>query len=140
MDASDPNAHALATLQGIWQQVAFEENGIPDAPDSTGAPDALTIIDGDQFAVRTPQGELLLEGRFTLDASVTPKAITWIDAMGPDAGMPLLASYRLEGDRFVFIAADAGAPRPTTFRTVPGLTMRTFVRHVPAAAAGKTGR
>lgn len=100
----------------------------------------MTIIDGDHFCVRKPQGELLLEGRFTLDASITPKAITWIDAMGPDAGMPLPASYRLEGGRFVFIAADAGAPRPTTFRTVPGLTMRTFVRHVPAAAAGNVGR
>ncbi|MGN2253966.1 hypothetical protein ACFWZ4_11350 [Frateuria sp. GZRe12] len=36
--------------------------------------------------------------------------------------------------------ADAGAPRPMTFRTVPGLTMRAFVRHAPAAAAGNTGR
>ncbi|MGN2251589.1 TIGR03067 domain-containing protein [Frateuria sp. GZRe14] len=140
MDAPDPNAHDLAALQGVWRQVAFEENGVPDAPDSTGAPDALTIIDGDHFCVRTPQGEMLLEGRFMLDASVTPKAITWIDAMGPDAGMPLPASYRLEGDRFVFIAADAGAPRPTTFRTVPGLTMRSFVRHASAAAAGNAGR
>ncbi|MGN2245262.1 TIGR03067 domain-containing protein [Frateuria sp. GZRR35] len=132
MDASDPNAHDLAALQGIWQQIAFEENGDPAAIDSTGAPDALTIIDGHHFAVRTPQGEFLLEGRFALDASITPKAITWIDAIGPDAGQPLPASYRLEGDHFVFIAADAGAPRPTTFRTVPGLTMRTFVRHLPA--------
>ena len=132
MDASDPNTHDLAALQGIWRQVAFEENGDPAAIDRTGAPDALTTIDGHHFAVRTPQGELLLEGRFTLDASVTPKAITWIDAVGPDTGKPLPASYRLEGDRFMFIAADAGAPRPTTFRTVPGLTMRTFVRHVPA--------
>ena len=132
MDAPDPNARDLAALQGVWRQVAFEENGDPAAIDSTGAPDALTIIDGDHFAVRTPQGELLLEGRFTLDASVTPRAITWIDAIGPDAGLPLPASYRLEGDAFVFIAADAGAPRPTTFRTVPGLTMRAFVRHVPA--------
>jgi len=132
MDASDPDADDLAALQGIWQQVAFEENGVPDAPDSTGAPDALTLIDGHHFQVRTLAGELLLEGRFTLDASVTPKAITWIDAMGPDAGMPLPASYRLEGDRFVFIAADAGAARPLAFRTVPGLTMRSFVRYRPA--------
>lgn len=124
----DASAHDLAALQGTWRQVAFEANGVADAPDATGAPDALTIISGTRFAVRTPQGELLLEGRFTLDASVTPKAITWIDAIGPDAGRPLPASYRLEGDRFVFIAADAGAPRPTDFRTVPGLTLRRFVR------------
>lgn len=136
MDALDPDARDLAALQGIWEQIAFEENGIVDAPDSTGAPGALTIITGHHFAVRTPQGELLLEGRFTLDASATPKAITWIDAIGPDAGMPLPASYRLDGDSFVFIAADAGAPQPTSFRTVPGLTMRTFVRrHAPVEAS-----
>lgn len=128
MDAFDPNAGDLAALQGTWVQVAFEENGVVDAPDNTGAPDALTIISGHHFAVRTPQGELLLEGRFTLDASATPKAITWIDATGPDAGKPLPASCRLEGDRFVFIAADENAPRPTIFRTEPGLTMRGFVR------------
>ena len=78
--------------------------------------------------MRTLQGELLLEGRFILDASTTPCAITWIDAIGPDAGQPLPASYCLDGDDFVFVAADAGALRPTEFRTVPGLTMRRFVR------------
>lgn len=30
MDAFDPNAHDLAALQGVWQQVAFEENGVAD--------------------------------------------------------------------------------------------------------------
>jgi len=139
MDALDPNAHDLAALQGTWQQVAFEENGVADAPDSTGAPGALTIIDGHHFRVRTLEGELLVEGRFTLDASATPKAITWIDATGPDAGLSIPASYRLEGDRFVFIAADVGAPRPSAFRTVPGLTMHSFVRYRPAEAAGAAG-
>ncbi|WP_424681989.1 TIGR03067 domain-containing protein [Frateuria sp. YIM B11624] len=124
----DASSRDLAALQGTWEQVAFEENGVVDAPDSTGAPGALTRISGDRFSVRTRQGELLLEGRFILDASTTPGAITWIDAIGPDAGQPLPASYRLDGDDFVFIAADAGAPRPTEFRTVPGLTMRRFVR------------
>lgn len=124
----DASARDLAALQGTWEQVAFEENGVVDAPDATGAPGALTIIDGERFCVRTPQGERLLEGHFILDAASTPRAITWIDAIGPDAGKALPASYRLDGDRFVFIAADEGAPRPLEFRTVPGLTMRTFVR------------
>lgn len=118
----------LATLQGTWQQVAFEEDGIADPPDSTGAPGALTTICGRHFSVRTTDGTLLLEGTFELDASTTPKAITWIDAIGVDRGKRLPASYQLEGDHFVFIAADAGMPRPTTFKTTPGLTMRMFVR------------
>ncbi len=128
MEAAGSNADDLAALQGSWEQVGFEENGMIDPPDSHGAPGALTIISGDRFFVRTREGKVLLEGRFELDASVAPRAITWIDAIGADAGKPLLASYRLDGDDFVFIAADSGMPRPTRFRTVPGLTMRTFVR------------
>ena len=118
----------LAALQGVWEQVGFEENGIVDPPDEHGAPGALTLIRGRHFEVRTTEGELLLEGDFTLDASTTPKSITWVDAMGSDAGKPLLAIYRLEGDRFAFVAADEGMPRPTAFRTRMGLTMRSFVR------------
>lgn len=131
MDAIDPDAHDLAALQGRWEQVAFEADGLPDAPDSEGAAGALTTIRGDHFAVYTRAGELLLEGRFLLDASTTPRSITWIDAIGADAGKHLPASYRLEGDRFVFIAADEGMSRPLEFRTAPRLTMRAFVR-VPA--------
>lgn len=118
----------LAALQGVWQQVAFEENGLVDPPDTHGAPDALTCIEGHDFSVRRPDGRLLLHGRFELDATTTPKAITWIDSIGADKGKQLPASYQLEGDRFVFIAADSGAPRPIEFRTVSGLTMRTFQR------------
>lgn len=122
------SGHDLAALQGAWEQVGMEADGIPDPPDDHGAPGALTLIRGNHFEVRTAAGELLLEGDFTLDASATPKAITWVDSMGTDAGRHLPASYRLEGDHFVFIAADEGAPRPTVFRTVPGQTMRRFVR------------
>lgn len=70
----------------------------------------------------------MLEGVFELDASTSPKSITWIDAIGADAGKRLPASYRLELNSFIFIAADEGAPRPTVFRTRPGLTMRGFTR------------
>jgi uncharacterized protein (TIGR03067 family) len=118
----------LALLQGAWEQVGYEENGVANPPDEHGAPGALTIIRGHHFAVRTREGALLLEGHFTLDATATPKAITWIDAIGADRDRPLPASYQLDGNRFVFIAADSGQPRPTVFRTVPGLTMRSFLR------------
>lgn len=119
----------LALLQGVWRQVAFEENGLVDPPDAHGGMGALTTIEGQHFAVRSTAGELLLEGRFELDARTEPRSITWIDAIGADAGQPLLACYALEGDRFVFVAADAGMPRPCAFRTGPGQTLRGFVRH-----------
>lgn len=120
--------HDLKLLQGVWRQIAFEENGIADAPDDYGSPAALTIIDGRNFSVRTDTGTILLKGHFTLDATARPKAITWTDTVGLDAGKELPAIYRLEDERLLFIAADAGMPRPTEFRTRPGLTMRTFVR------------
>ena len=133
---SSPSAHAIPcpseldrqALQGTWEQIALEDSGIANPPDEHSAPGALTTIEGDQFRVTTQEGEVLLQGCFTLDASTTPKSITWIDAIGADAGKRLPASYILDGERFVFIAADEGMPRPTRFSTAPGQTMRTFLR------------
>jgi uncharacterized protein (TIGR03067 family) len=122
------DVHDLAALQGSWEQVDFEENGVSNPPDPHGSPGSLTTITQNQFAVRTAEGALLLEGSFELNASANPKAINWIDSIGPDAGKKLPAIYRLEGDRFIFIAADAGAQRPAEFRTRDGQTMRTFAR------------
>ncbi|QJI21201.1 MULTISPECIES: TIGR03067 domain-containing protein [unclassified Pseudomonas] len=133
---SSPSAHATPcpseldrqALQGTWEQIALEDSGIANPPDEHSAPGALTTIEGNQFRVTTQEGEVLLQGCFTLDASTTPKSITWIDAIGADAGKRLPASYTLDGERFVFIAADEGMPRPTRFSTTRGQTMRTFMR------------
>jgi len=118
----------IQALRGAWEQVALEDSGVLNPPDAHSAPGALTTITGDRFEVKTVSGEVLLAGRFFLDSSTVPKRITWIDAIGDDAGKHLPASYRLEGDEFVFIAADESMPRPIAFSTGPGQTMRTFVR------------
>ncbi|MDY7553514.1 TIGR03067 domain-containing protein [Pseudomonas veronii] len=115
-------------LQGTWQQVSLEDSGVLNPPDAHSAPGAITTLTDDRFEVLTVDGKRLLAGRFFLDSTTHPKSITWIDAMGDDAGKLLPASYRLEGDEFVFIAADEGMPRPCVFSTGPGQTMRTFVR------------
>lgn len=122
---SDPD---YQMLQGAWEQTSLEDNGVLNPVDAHSAPGAITTISGDQFEVKTVNGEILLAGSFFLDSSTQPKSITWVDSMGDDAGKPLPASYRLEGDDFVFIAADEGMPRPAVFSTGPGQTMRTFVR------------
>ncbi|MBC8784118.1 TIGR03067 domain-containing protein [Pseudomonas fluorescens] len=122
---SDPD---YQMLQGAWEQTSLEDNGVLNPVDAHSAPGAITTISGDQFEVKTVNGEILLAGSFSLDSSTHPKSITWVDSMGDDAGKPLPASYRLEGDDFVFIAADEGMPRPAVFSTGPGQTMRTFVR------------
>jgi uncharacterized protein (TIGR03067 family) len=125
----DDTTRDLALLQGAWEQIRLEADGVVDPPDDHGAPGALTTFAGTRFSVRTIDGELLLEGSFVLDASTLPKSITWIDAIGADQGKPLPASYALDDDRFEFIAGNTGAPRPVEFRTVAGQTMRTFIRH-----------
>jgi len=122
-------------LQGSWEQIDLEHSGVANPPDEHGAPGALTTIEGNRFRVVTPDGTLLLAGSFTLDASTTPKSITWIDSMGADEGKQLPASYNLEGDHFVFIAADEGCARPKAFRTQKGETMRTFIRRGDATGS-----
>ncbi len=124
----DASAADLAALQGRWEQVSLEADGIADPPDPYSGPGVVLTIRGHAFHVHHPGGETLLHGVFELNAASVPKAVTWIDAIGDDAGKPLPASYELEQDRFVFIAADAGGPRPMVFRTRMGLTMREFRR------------
>ncbi|MCS3514170.1 TIGR03067 domain-containing protein [Pseudomonas grimontii] len=122
---SDPDFQAL---QGVWEQTSLEDSGVLNPVDAHSAPGAITTIAGDRFEVKTVSGEVLLEGRFFLDGTTVPKSITWVDAIGDDAGKHLPASYRLEGDTFVFIAADEGMPRPMSFKTGAGQTMRSFIR------------
>ncbi|ETK21038.1 TIGR03067 domain-containing protein [Pseudomonas sp. FH1] len=122
---SDPDVQAL---QGAWEQTSLEDSGVLNPVDAHSAPGAITTITGDRFEVKTVSGEVLLAGRFYLDSTAVPKRITWIDSIGDDAGKHLPASYRLEANEFVFIAADENMPRPTLFSTGPGQTMRTFVR------------
>lgn len=122
---SDPDFQAL---QGRWEQTALEDSGVLNPVDAHSAPGAITTIAGDRFEVKTLSGEVLLAGRFFLDSAAVPKSITWVDSIGEDAGKHLPASYRLDANEFVFIAADESMPRPTAFSTGPGQTMRTFVR------------
>ncbi len=127
--ASDESERDLARLQGVWEQVQLEADGVMDPPDEHGGTGALTTIAGTHFSVHTLEGDVLLEGSFILDASTRPRSITWIDAVGADNDQPLPAIYTLDDDRFEFIAGATDAPRPTEFRTTAGQTMRSFVRH-----------
>lgn len=118
----------LTALQGVWEQIAVEVDGVANPPDAFSATGTLTTITGTHFAVRATDGTLLLEGDFTLDETVSPRRVTWVDAIGPDTGKRLPAIYELDGDNFVFNAADEGAPYPNHFRTAQGQTLRRFVR------------
>jgi hypothetical protein len=56
----------IAALQGSWEQVALEADGVPDPPDSHGAPGARTTFLGDRFAVRAIDGSLVLAVRIKI--------------------------------------------------------------------------
>jgi len=115
----------LDALQGIWEQITFEVDGERLVYD---APGVLTSFTGTRFAVHSAEGALLLSGDFRLNPLTDPKSIDWIDDMGPDAGKVLPAIYKLEDDRFIFVAADEGQQRPGTILPGPGLSLRCFVR------------
>ena len=124
----------FTALQGAWEQLDFEANGIARPPnDYPGSLGSITTFADNSFSVCAADGALLLAGTFKIDASSSPKSVDWTDSIGTDAGKTLRAIYKLDGDHFVFIAADPGAPRPSIFRTSPGLTMRTFVRRQKSA-------
>ena len=116
-------------LQGVWSQTYLEADGtVEPLNDEHTAPGAVCIFEGNEFRVVTPDSALLLKGTFELDATTSPKAITWVDSIGEDAGKALPAIYELTDRTFRFIAADESQPRPTQFQTAAGLTMREFVR------------
>jgi uncharacterized protein (TIGR03067 family) len=117
----------LRALQGSWRQVAFEQDGVDDPPDTHGAPNSLTAIRGNRCIVTTVEGDVILKGSFVLDVGATPHRITWTDDDGPRGRRSLTASYQLDGDRFVFIGSLTG-PVPMVFKTGRGDQMRTFRR------------
>jgi uncharacterized protein (TIGR03067 family) len=121
----------IVGLQGVWEQIGLEVDGVSDPHDSYGA-DLLTTIADQQFTVHAPDGTVVLAGSFTLDAATVPKSITWVDSMGDDMGKRLPAIYELDGDTFKFIAGNEDEPRPQVFKTAPGQTMRTFRRSMAA--------
>ncbi|WP_288427299.1 TIGR03067 domain-containing protein [uncultured Agrobacterium sp.] len=118
----------IKRLQGLWRQVRFEENGIVDPIDTHGSPDAVMTIAGETFHVAIPGSETLIEGKFNIDSSASPKCIDWIDSIGSDAGKKLPAIYTLGDDVFEFAAADAEMQRPQDFTGGSGITIRGFVR------------
>ncbi len=117
----------LRALQGSWRQVAFEQDGVDDPPDTHGAPYSLTEFHGNRYTVTTVEGDVILEGSFVLDVGVTPPRITFTDDEGPRGHTSLTASYRLDGDSFMFIGSPTG-PVPTAFETAAGEQMRRFRR------------
>jgi uncharacterized protein (TIGR03067 family) len=123
------NDEELAKLQGTWQQVHYERDGVVEPVDDEEGWRPVTTLTGDRFSVTIADGSVVLEGRFTISANQDLKAIDWLDESGPYASdHPILAIYEVTDTRFAFCAAYDGAPRPSNFATRPGLVLRRMKR------------
>jgi len=126
---NENNRADFKRLQGNWSQTYLEADGVAEPPDDEHSADgAISTFVGSEFRVTKPDGKILLKGVFSLDANTNPKSIDWVDSIGADAGKTLPSIYELTKTTFRFVAADEGQPRPTSFHTKLGLTMREFVR------------
>jgi uncharacterized protein (TIGR03067 family) len=120
-------ADEVQRLQGTWQQIECEANGVKNPPEDYGL-HLISIFTHDTFVVTRADGSIVINGTFTLDPTQHPKAIDWTDTFGTDAGKTFPAIYTLDEQRFIFCASDDGQPRPTEFRTKDGEVLRILQR------------
>ena len=136
MNDSHPQEHSspiksdLELLQGAWQQVIYEKDGMKEPLDEQGW-EPKTIISGDTFTVILADGSIPIKGTFKLDSSHTPKTVAFTDTFGEDAGKTFSGIYSLDGDKFSFCVSDSGQEHPKEFKTMPGHVLRISRRAVP---------
>jgi uncharacterized protein (TIGR03067 family) len=119
----------LTKLQGTWQQVHYERDGVVQPVDEEQGWSPVTLIAGNRFSVTIADGSVLLEGTFSHLEAQDPKAIDWLDESGPYASdHPILAIYEVTATSFAFCAAYDGAARPSRFATGPGQVLRRMKR------------
>lgn len=117
----------MAKFQGTWKQVRCEADGVTNPTDEFGS-GPLTTFTGNTYVVALPDGTVVIEGTFTLDPTMEPKAVNWTDTCGTDKEKTFPAIYSFDGDQLRFCAADEGLDRPKEFRTRLGETLRVHQR------------
>lgn len=119
----------LETLQGRWQQVYYERDGVVEPSDDEAGWQPITEISGRNFTVTIADGSVVLAGVFAIFDTVTPKAVDWTDVSGPYAcDHTIPAIYEVTASTFAFCAAYDGQSRPMEFRTGPGQVLRRMKR------------
>jgi uncharacterized protein (TIGR03067 family) len=112
-------------LRGKWRVVSGESDGAdqPDAKDIRISfdedDDTFTLQHGDDFTMK---------GKFTLDASASPKTIDLEFTDGPHAGDKLLGIYAKDGKKLKWCTTlPKGADRPKEFSTKAASGHRLYV-------------
>jgi uncharacterized protein (TIGR03067 family) len=124
----------LQSLQGKWQMLSSERDGMKAADDFVKT--FKRTVKGDTYVVtfEDGEGEHTLSGKITLDPTKSPK---WLDAHMTDGAMKgktMVAIYKLEGDMQTLCVAPPGKDRPTAFDSSQG-TLLVWKREVKAAKA-----
>jgi uncharacterized protein (TIGR03067 family) len=124
------------TLEGTWNVVALEIDGVP-----MGAipPGACIQVKGSRFITSGMGAEY--EGNVVFDDDAKPKRFDLSFTTGPEKGTTSLGIYELEGDSWKMCLTTRGGKRPTRFATKGGTghALQTLVRNGKAtkARAGK---
>ena len=102
----------LARLQGEWSMVSGVADGyaVPD----TMLKNSQRTCDGDVTTVIVG-GQLILQAKFTLDPSKTPKTVDYLAIDGVTKGRKHFGIYELDGDTVKFCFGEPDAARPTEF-------------------------
>src|SRR5262245_38725844 len=112
---ADPNAAALASLQGKWVINSF--NG---QPVGEGGMEVSLTFTADKYA-QTMNGEVNERGSIKLDASKKPMTIDLIITEGDDAGKTQLGVFEVAGDKLTATLNTPGTTqRPADFTPQEG--------------------
>lgn len=114
-------------FSGSWVQISCNSDEIENPNEGYGSAPIVTFKKN-AFVVANPEGTVLIEGTFSLNANATPKEINWTDTFGNDAGKTFPAIYEIGESTLSFCAANENMSRPKAFEPKIGHTIRTFTR------------
>jgi uncharacterized protein (TIGR03067 family) len=104
-------------LEGEWKMVSAVFSGAP--MDKTMVEWCRRVTNGNLTTVLAgPQ--VMLKATFTLDASVAPRAIDYVNVGAPNKGKRQAGIYELTGGTLRICMAAPGKPRPREFASAKG--------------------
>jgi uncharacterized protein (TIGR03067 family) len=114
---SDQTKADIAKLQGEWSMVSGSADGqaIPDEM----LPTAKRVCKGNETTV-TIGGQLIMQAKFTIDPTKTPKTIDYQVTDGPTKGKSHLGIYEIDGDTVKYCFSAPDVERPSDFTSKPG--------------------
>jgi uncharacterized protein (TIGR03067 family) len=118
-DKGDPAKTDADLLQGTWNYVVVEQNGVKEPRRKPGEDLKTITFQGDKFEVK--RGDTVLQaGTRKLEPAQKPKTIDLTITEGDGKGTVQLGIYELKGDTFTACLDSLGKKRPTTLESKGG--------------------